>query len=203
METRKITIVSSATQQKYVVNTNAETLGQLKAAMRAEGINYTDMTFLEGLTKTELVSDDSVLPTNVQYKGTTTNELVFMLTKTSKKVRSGAMSRREAYDAIVKYDLQSVVVEKFGRNYTQVPTLGLIEVVNAHLAEPKDADQSINDCDGITLHDVLEKLYAIDRKLDIIMGNAGHTPTCACKTETKVEEAPYSDKDIDDMFDFL
>lgn len=203
METRKITIVSSATQQKYVINTNAETLGQLKAAMRAEDINYTDMTFLEGLTKTELVSDDSVLPTNVQYKGTTTNELVFMLTKTSKKVRSGAMSRREAYDAIVKYDLQSVVVEKFGRNYTQVPTLGLIEVVNAHLAEPKDADQSSNDCVGVSMHDILEKLYDIDRKLDVIMGNAGQTPTCKCKKEVKVEEVPYSDKDIDDIFDFL
>lgn len=202
METRKITIVSSATQQKYVVNTNAETLGQLKAAMRAEGINYTDMTFLEGLTKTELVSDDSVLPTNVQYKGTTTNELVFMLTKTSKKVRSGAMSRREAYDAIVKYDLQSVVVEKFGRNYTQVPTLGLIEVVNAHLAEPKGADQCNDECVGVSIHDILEKLYAIDRKLDIIMGNAGHTPTCSCKKEVKVEESPYSDEDIDDIFNF-
>ena len=202
METRKITIVSSATQQKYVVNTNAETLGQLKAAMRAEGITYTDMTFLEGLTKTELVSDDSVLPTNVQYKGTTTNELVFMLTKTSKKVRSGAMSRREAYDAIVTYDLQSVVVEKFGRNYTQVPTLGLIEVVNAHLAEPKGEIPCSNDCDGITLHDVLEKLYAIDRKLDALMGNVPQTPTCACKTESKAEKSPYSDEDIDDIFNF-
>lgn len=202
METRKITIVSSATQQKYVVNTNAETLGQLKAAMRAEGITYADMTFLEGLTKTELVSDDSVLPTNVQYKGTTTNELVFMLTKTSKKVRSGAMSRREAYDAVVKYDLQSVVVEKFGRNYTQVPTLGLIEVINDYLAEPKDADQNSNDCVGVSIHDILEKLYTIDRKLDIIMGNAGQTPTCNCKKEVKAEESPYSDKDIDDMFNF-
>lgn len=202
METRKITIVSSATQQKYVVNTNAETLGQLKAAMIAEGINYTDMTFLEGLTKTELVSDDSVLPTNVQYKGTTTNELVFMLTKTSKKVRSGAMSRREAYDAIVKYDLQSVVVEKFGRNYTQVPTLGLIEVVNAHLAEPKDADQSSDDCVGVSVHDILEKLYAIDRKLDALMGNVPQTPTCACEKEVKVEKSPYSDEDIDDIFNF-
>lgn len=202
METRKITIVSSATQQKYVVNTNAETLGQLKAAMRAEGIDYADMTFLEGLTKTELVSDDSVLPTNVQYKGTTTNELVFMLTKTSKKVRSGAISRREAYNAVVKYDLQSVVVEKFGRNYTQVPTLGLIEVINDYLAEPKDADQNSNDCVGVSMHDILEKLYTIDRKLDIIMGNAGQTPTCNCKKEAKVEESPYSDKDIDNMFNF-
>lgn len=89
MENRKIIIVDSSSNQKVVVNTDAETFGELKRAARNAGINYEGKDWLEGITKTSPVGDDSLLPTNVNYKGTITNNLVYMLTNTNKRIKSG------------------------------------------------------------------------------------------------------------------
>ena len=89
MENRKIIIVDSSSNKKVVVNTDAETFGELKRAARNAGINYEGKDWLEGITKTSPVGDDSLLPTNVNYKGTVTNNLVYMLTNTNKRIRSG------------------------------------------------------------------------------------------------------------------
>ena len=99
MEPRKITIIQTKEQRKSVIVTAATTLAELKSDLRTYGINYNDMTFYEGTSKIELKNDASILPHDVPYKGTITNELVFMLTNTNKKIRSGvtAMSRTEAY----------------------------------------------------------------------------------------------------------
>ena len=122
MEARKITVVPTRAQRTYVINSTAETLGQLKGDLDAAGIDYTDQAFLEGLTKTELKSDESILPKDVQYKGRTTNELVIMLTNVSKKINSGVMSRKKAYAAIKAHNLQDVIKDKFGKNFTLVST---------------------------------------------------------------------------------
>ena len=65
METRKITIVATREQKKYVIDSAATTLGELKADLDNVGINYEDMTFMEGLTRTEILRDDSLLPHDV------------------------------------------------------------------------------------------------------------------------------------------
>ena len=92
---RKIIIVDSASNSQTPITTDATTFGQLKAAVRAAGINIDGKDWLEGLTKTQPMSDDALLPTNVNYKGQVTNNLVYMLTNTNKKTRSGAMSYNE------------------------------------------------------------------------------------------------------------
>lgn len=89
METRKITIVSTKDQSKKVIMSSATTLAELKSDLRQNGIDYAGMTFFEGTSKTELKNDASVLPHDVPWKDTVTNELVFMLTNTNKKIKSG------------------------------------------------------------------------------------------------------------------
>lgn len=131
MEARKITIVSTRNQKKSVIMSAATTLSELKADLRQNGIDYNDMTFYEGTSKVELKDDNSVLPYDVPYKGTTTNELVFMLTNTNKKIRSGAdMNRAEAYAAIKANNLQSECVKRFGKNFTMCKTADLVALVN-------------------------------------------------------------------------
>ena len=129
MEQRKIIIVDSSSNRKVTVNTDATNFGELKRAARAAGINYEGKDWLEGLTKTSPVSDDSLLPVNVNYKGTVTNNLVYMLTNTNKRIRSG-MNRQEAYAEIKKLGLADGVKKKFGRNFTQVGTNDLIDFIN-------------------------------------------------------------------------
>lgn len=135
METRKILFVLSNSSSQKIIESSSETLGQLKSEMRSAGISYENMTFFEGRTRTELKDDASLLPTNIPVaaKGgvaaTVTNDLVFMLTTQNKKIRSGAMSRTEAYAAIKAGNLQSTCVTKFGKNFTQCSTTDLISLL--------------------------------------------------------------------------
>ena len=134
MESRKITIVQTKNQRKSVIMSAATTLAELKSDLRANNIDYNGMTFFEGTSKIELKNDASVLPHDVPYKGTITNELVFMLTNTNKKIRSGAttMSRAEAYSAIKSMGLQDACVKKFGKNFTMCKTADLIALVQSN-----------------------------------------------------------------------
>lgn len=136
MEERKITIVETKNQRKSVIMSAATTLAELKSDLRANGIDYDGMTFFEGTSKVELKNDASVLPHDVPYKGQVTNELVFMLTNTNKKIKSGAdiMTRIEAYNAIKSMGLQEACVKKFGKNFTMCKTADLIALVQSNSA---------------------------------------------------------------------
>ena len=134
MEARKIVVVQTKNQKKSVIMSAATTLAELKSDLRANGIDYDGMAFFEGTSKVELKNDASVLPHDVPYKGTVTNELVFMLTNTNKKIRSGAtnMSRMEAYNAIKSMGLQDACVKKFGKNFTMCKTIDLIALIQSN-----------------------------------------------------------------------
>lgn len=132
METRKVTIINSKTQsQKVIENSTATTLGELKTEMRANGIDYDGMTFYEGHMRAELKDDSSPLPTNIPYKGTTVNDLVFMLTTPEKKVKSGSMTRVEAYAEIKRLELQDECKKKYGKNFTQCSTDSLVALIES------------------------------------------------------------------------
>ena len=90
--------------------------------MSAQGIDFTGMTFTEGISKTQLLNRESLLPTNVMYKGQPTNNLVMLLTNTTKQISSGAMDRKEAYRLVKEKGLQKAIEEGEGTNYTRVKT---------------------------------------------------------------------------------
>ena len=146
MEARKITVVQTKNQKKSVIMSAATTLAELKSDLRANGIDYDGMTFFEGTSKVELKNDTSVLPHDVPYKGTVTNELVFMLTNTNKKIKSGAttMSRMEAYSIIKSKGLQDACVKKFGKNFTMCKTADLIALIQSNgAAKPAPATPKV------------------------------------------------------------
>ena len=225
MDARKITIVQTKSQKKSVITSAATTLAELKRDLRANGIDYDGMTFFEGTSKTELKTDASVLPHDVPYKGQVTNELVFMLTNTNKKIRSGAttMTRAEAYSAIKSMGLQDACIKKFGKNFTMCKTADLIALVNSSKdsaeAKPKQGEVTTetqasvapanNDggCVDIAaraiskLVDILEDNGTIEEceKNEVlgILGGAVEVPSDDYKPKSA---SPYSDDEIDDMF---
>ena len=143
METRKVTIINSKTQsQKVIQDSKATTLGELKQEMRERGIDYTGMTFFEGHMRAELKDDAAPLPTNIPYKGQVVNDLTFMLTAPEKKVKSGAMSRAEAYAEIKKRGLQGACVDKFGKNFTQCSTADLISLIEKNSTKVASAPKA-------------------------------------------------------------
>lgn len=142
MQSRKILFVLNNSSSQKSIMSEAETLGALKADMRRAGIDYENMTFFEGRTRTELKDDASVLPTNVPLpsKGTTpagtTNDLVFMLTTANKKIRSGASDRPELYAKIKELNLQDECKKRFGKNFTQCGSDDLRAVIAGATEKP-------------------------------------------------------------------
>lgn len=130
---REILIANTKTQKRSKITTSATTLGELKTDLRAAGIDFSGMTFTEGISKTQFLSDDTQLPQNVMYKGQPTNNLVILLTNTKKNIASGVLSRKEAYNLIKQNSLENAVKIEFGRNFTQVPTLDLIKFIEANV----------------------------------------------------------------------
>lgn len=124
MNSRKITIVDSKLQKRSTIMSEAETLGELKRDLTANGIDYSGKTFMEGLSRSELKEDASILPHDIQRPdGSITNELVFMLTEPEKKIKSGAtLTRQECYAKVKELGLQAAVQSRFGKNFTQCST---------------------------------------------------------------------------------
>ena len=208
MEARKITVVSTKTQKKSVIMSSAETLGELKKDFKDAGIDYEGMTFYEGTSKTELKTDESVLPKNVPYTNRTTgetkntNELVFMLTNTNKKIKSGAMNRAEVYSIIKARGLQEDCKAKFGKNFTQCSTHDLTTLISE-----SDAAATTHEggCMDVQAREAIVTLIQALYEQDTIDGNAKNE-ILDCFT-TKVPEncksdsgSPYSDNEIDAMF---
>lgn len=224
METRKITIVSTKNQTKKVIMSSATTLAELKSDLRANGIGYEGMTFFEGISKVELKNDNSVLPHDVPYKGKVTNELVFMLTNTNKKIRSGAMSRAEAYAAVRANNLQEECVKRFGKNFTMCKTADLVSLVEEYGGNTTHEVEKPTPVSGVTesqksedtsevadtkaraaISRLAEMLYDNDsiewEEKEEILGILGGKVEIAPSEDHKSSPAsPYSDDEIDDMF---
>ena len=198
METRKITIVSTKTQKKYVVESNATTLGELKSVLNANNIDYDNMTFYEGLSKTELSHDDSILPHDIERNGQTTNELVFMLSNMNKKIESGALSdvRAAVYHEIQDKNLQEAVKAQFGRNFTQVPTAALVEFV-----ETTTICNTVEK-ENLTLEEAFVELCKVLCDDEFISTDDFERLTSSFIKEEQ-PESPYTDKEICSIFNHL
>lgn len=197
METRRFTVVDTRNNNVVTIESQASTLGELKTDLHNNGIRTEGMTIQEGLTNTELINDDSVLPHDVPYRGTITNNLVFKVTQSGKNIASGNMSRRECYDFINVHRLQDMVKTAFGKNYTQVTTEGLVNFI-ASLEENNECEQCQCECKDMienikTALDVLvESLYEDD-----FIGACTYNTV---KSTLSKEKPLYSKEELDAMF---
>ena len=144
MESRKITVLVEATQKKYVLMSSATKLSELKEELAQKGVTTNDSdSFRESRSKSILTSPESVLPTNIPWKGGITNELVFMVSKAERKIKLGMKNRNEIVALIKSYGLLDEVKKKTGKNYTNVSTAVLSEIVDKYelkaRAKVKDA----------------------------------------------------------------
>ena len=223
MESRKIIVKSSEFNGTKTIMSAATTLAELKNDLDNAGISYRGMQFLEGISNTELKNDNSVLPHDVPYKGRVTNELVFWLTKSEKNIASGAMSRQECYAYLKENNLGEDIKAKYGRNYTQVPTDDLnnfIDSLGGEKEEPKKAEPKKPakeskpkkaDTNKNIIADKFKKFieYIEDEIFDtddLYEDDAYFTMKRELNTLLLIDEeevkkdAPYSDKEIEDMF---
>lgn len=233
MEARRITVVSTKNQTKKVIMSSAETLSELKADLRQNNIDYTGMTFYEGLSKTELKDDASILPHDVPFRGQTTNELVFMLTNSNKRIKSGALTRARAYDEIKSRGLQEECVRRFGKNFTMCKTVDLLSLLDS-TPSPKSAPKGApveKPVEKKTPKESIQKepsvpseAPAVDHKARTALAmlvstlvekkvldecdadeirEAMDSVTVSSAEEKKDSEVPYSESELEDMFSFV
>ena len=211
MNARNIIVWSTKTQQKQVVSTGAETLAELKADLQAANIDIKDMTFYEGLTKTELKADASLLPKDVNYKGTVTNELVIMLTVVNNKISSGrALTRPEVYREMKRSTvLADRCKEVFGRPYTQVSTAELEALINrekAAAARKAPVKTSVKAVVPTTRPNVLVGLATLAEALftEGVLSPATYSEITLAlgSTPKEIKVGSYTLDEMNQMFDF-
>ena len=135
METKRFIVVDTRNNSTTSFESIATTVAELKADMMEHGIDPTGMLIQEGLTKTEFTRDDTVLPTNVAYRGGVTNNLVFRLTFENRKIKSGVENTRaNAYILIREMGLKDIINDTYGKNYTTVKTEDLYKIIDEYMA---------------------------------------------------------------------
>ena len=223
MEKRKITVIPTKTHKTQVIESAATTLAELKADLTKAGIDYTDCTFFEGLTKIELKNDAAILPHDVPYKGTTTNNLVFMITNASKKIRSGAkLDRKAIIEEIKAKNLTEVVKKTYGKNYTNCKTEDLEKILSmnntstlkeapAKKEVPSKSVMKTTDFSNYVtkaeLREVIESLLKemedveVDYIEDVDIDNIAIIgKVSSSNSEEEKSDSPYSSNELDDMF---
>ena len=223
MEKRKITVIPTKTHKTQVIESAATTLAELKADLTKAGIDYTDCTFFEGLTKIELKNDAAILPHDVPYKGTTTNNLVFMITNASKKIRSGAkLDRKAIIEEIKVKNLTEVVKKTYGKNYTNCKTEDLEKILSmnntptlkeapAKKEVPNESVMKTTDLSNYVtkaeLREVIESLLKemedveVDYVEDVDIDNISIIGKVSSNnSEEEKSDSPYSSNELDDMF---
>lgn len=219
--TRTITVYNSSTQEKKVFeNVEVSTLAEVKSLLRENGISYDGMDFMEGVSQTKLLNDTSVLPHDIPYKGSTTNDLLIYMTLKDKKVRSGvdfkSMDRRTLLGYIKDHGWVEEVNKVFNANYTRVSSASLIDfcvkkegatgMPGAPAAPAAQAETPAEGCPGEkainAIKTLTKALYlhedgyidteVYDAVMEALEGKKEETPAPA-------KEAGFSQEEIDNM----
>lgn len=204
METRKITVVDSQSQSVKVIMSSAETLGELKQDLSANGYSLENKAFYEGLTRIELKTDNSILPHDVPRNGTTTNELVIRITTAQKKINSG-MTRAEVYQAIKEKNLAETVKNMYGKNFTQCSTSDLLAVIESSCNKKKT--QPISEPVVNSNTELIGKSIAKLQELLNSGSNLSDAEIFALNSfiDGNLKNAlvsPYSEEELESMFNF-
>lgn len=202
MSNKRFTVIDTRTNSTKQWDSTATNLGELKAELENLGISTDGMAIQEGLTNTELVNNNSILPHDVPYRGTVTNNLVFRLTRAEKNITSG-IDRKELYDFINKLGLQQIIKDTFGRNFTQISTEKLEEVVNKNMHKKCECKES-EDSYKKTVQNIFKAFNALVNNLydnDFITGYTYNEISSIMKKEDcKEVDSPYSAEELDNMF---
>jgi hypothetical protein len=189
---RQITIYESARNGKITVFNDVEcnTLSELKTLLREKGIDYGDKEFVEGVTNTKLLSDDSRIPTNIPFKGNYTNDVFINILNKDTKIKSGVnyaeLSRGDLLRAAKPYAQE--IEDEFGANYTRVKSSDIAEFL-----EKKD-NESDNEDYGYEYEGTEEKECHcnVEHKLNVLLGAVRRlAEICDCEDEIEEELADF------------
>lgn len=219
MATRKIIIVDSAASKKITLSGEFNTFGDVLTAARNNGVDTVNKDFMEGITKTIFNRADALLPTDIPYKGRTTNDLVFSVTASNKNIKSGH-DRNELKVIIQTNNLSEAIKSMFNKPWTNCSNAELEQAVNnlcgaSQTAEENDCNE-VDDCFFTKEYDTFvigiahllanldeETLESILQCVNEIEGNKEDLVATPKTTEVPEVESPYSDEELEDILNNL
>lgn len=204
----KATIVNTVENTTKVV-TLPESANNLKDLKKFLDIN--EGQFFEGVTRTDLIADTQALPTLPEEKKE--RGYVFFVSPEQNRIKNGVFTRKECYAYIKENNLGQVVKDEFGRNFTQVATDSLNNLIsrlmevtgfpNTIASETPEAPHALQDAQeaqGITTEK--ELMEAIATALEEIASNDLNilaTIDTIKRGIARVFKSPYSVQDIENM----
>lgn len=206
---RKITIKDSFTNSRYVVEGDINTFGELKEAARAKGMSVEGKDWCEAITRTMPTDNASILPSNVTFKGNITNDLVFLVTNTNKKISLGALSRIECYQKIKELGLQTDIKNTLGVNsYTNASTEDLnvyLESVEGEVNEVADNTEKEEDAPTVSPEIINGAMqHALTNYKNVLLGLVEDITRLQHEvSEVLYKGSPYTDDEIDELCDSL
>jgi len=114
-----------------------------------------------------------------------------MLTAPEKKIKSGAMSRAEAYNAIKARGLQDECVKRFGKNFTMCKTQDLIDLLGEGSSKPAPVKEKKE----VVVEEKATKEVEISKESSIPEGNVAGALEVLLKDlygSDTIEEATYN-----------
>jgi len=209
---RTITVVSSDTQNRVSFETEATTVAELLTELDNRGIDYEGKSLFEGISKSEfnVNNGEGILPHDLPWKGQVTNNLVIMLTPARKKISSG-IDRNAVLHEIKERGLAEEVKEKYGKNYSNLPTDTLVEFLSAK--EEDDNDEPENENEGketcpacsflatMVYHAIKTGVLPGQVVAEMLVDLGYVTKEDVTLPEDEVE-CPYTEDELESMFNF-
>lgn len=121
----KATIVNNVENTTKVMDLS-DNISSVAALKQAIGVS--DGRIFEGVTHTDLNSDNAPLPQLPEEKKE--RGYVFFVSPAQNKTKNGAYTRTECYTFIKSHGLGEKIKDVFGRNFTQVSTDALNRIIN-------------------------------------------------------------------------
>lgn len=156
---RQITIYESAQNGKLTVFNDVEcnTLGELKNLLREKGINFSNMEFIEGVTNTKLVADDSRIPDHIPFKGKFTDNVFINILQKDAKIKSGVDYSELTRVELLHYakPFAEELEDRYGENYTRIKSSVIVEFLEDMDYEDDEMDEKEydNENEDMTLHE--------------------------------------------------
>lgn len=213
METRNVIIINSKTQTQTRFQSSATTLGELKQEATNNGVDIEGLTWFEGHLRAELIDDDAVLPTSVNYRGRETTDLTFMLSVPNKKIKSG-VDRKELFNKIKAFNATDACYTHYNKHYTRCSNVELQHIIDLYEKEVQDsvqeetvvAPESSSDNTSNASTDTAS--LAVKRMAEILYSNcvinlSEYKEITAIIGSHTVSAEDMSTDEIDEMFDFV
>lgn len=216
METRNVIIINSKTQTQTRFQSSATTLGELKQEAINNGVDIEGLTWFEGHLRAELIDDDAVLPTSVNYRGRETTDLTFMLSVPNKKITSG-VDRKELFNKIKALGVTDACYTHYDKHYTRCSNAELQHIIDLYEEDEEEISDSAQEetiaetepsSDSTSNATTDTASLAVKRMAEILYSNcvinlSEYKEITAIIGSHTVSTEDMSTDEIDEMFDFV